>query len=152
MLAVSGELDATVGGPAVDIAKPRRMIYAKVLRNKRDPLSDGFDAPDSSSTAPSRNVSVTALQSLLMMNGSWGLDRAKAFARRVHDAKATDSERIDLAYRLAFGRPTWPVRTGRRRSVPPRPVRPRRCDWRDDCVGRLLPCSLLNASEFLYVD
>ncbi|WP_435015636.1 PSD1 and planctomycete cytochrome C domain-containing protein [Tundrisphaera sp. TA3] len=151
ILAVSGELDASVGGPAVDFSKPRRMVYLKVLRNKRDPLSDGFDAPDSSSTTPQRNISVTPLQALLMINGPWGLERARGFARRVGDAAPDEDGRVELAYRLAFGRrPDPSERADARAFLRDQAARsaeePEKTALVDFCHA------LLNASEFLYVD
>ena len=43
---VTGRLGAERGGPSVDDAKPRRTIYTKQYRNKRDALLGVFDAPD----------------------------------------------------------------------------------------------------------
>ena len=42
---------------------------------------------------------------LLLLNGDWALKRARAFAVRLDKTHPRDSgRRIDLAYRLAFGR------------------------------------------------
>lgn len=80
-LAASGELDLTPGGPSVDATVPRRTIYTKVVRNRRDPLLAKFDAPDSFGSIAGRNVTTTPTQSLLMINGDWMLARAQAFAK-----------------------------------------------------------------------
>ena len=106
MLAVSGELDRTMGGASVEAASsPRRTIYTKVLRNTRDPVMDAFDAPGGISSTPDRNVTTTATQALLLMNGDWALKRAQAFAARIQKAHPSDAnKRIDLAYRLALAR------------------------------------------------
>ncbi len=109
MLAVSGELEAnpaSAGGPAADPIAPRRSIYTKAVRNNRDPLLMAFDAPESFGSVPSRNVTTTATQALLMINGEFTLKRAASFATRLdRDAESGDpAARIDAAYRLAYGR------------------------------------------------
>jgi hypothetical protein len=151
MLSASGELDTTMGGPGVAANEPRRTIYAKVLRNTHDPLCDAFDAPDGSNTTPTRNITVTPTQSLILINGAWTLDRARALARRlVRTAGSDTAERITWAYRLAFGRvPTEAELSDaeafltRDSGSTPTAEAPA---WIDFCHA------LLNASEFLYVD
>ena len=46
VLAVTGELDRTVGGPSVELLTPRRTIYLKVFRNDPYELLQTLDAPD----------------------------------------------------------------------------------------------------------
>ena len=106
MLAVSGELNPRAGGPSVDHNSPRRTIYTKVIRNNRDPLLDVFDAPDNFNSTSERNVTTTPTQSLLMINGSWTLARARAFASRIEGPQANkdDADIVDRAYQLAFSR------------------------------------------------
>ncbi|HYG74364.1 MAG TPA: DUF1549 domain-containing protein [Planctomycetota bacterium] len=104
MLAVSGELKLDAGGPSVEPSQPRRTIYTKLFRNVKDGLLDVFDIPDGSGSTPSRNVTTTPTQSLLMINGAWPLQRAEAFAARLQKLKAIDPEAfVSEAYRLAFG-------------------------------------------------
>ena len=104
-LVASGELDEKAGGPGVDLAKePRRAVYGTVLRNKPEEMMNAFDSPDAISHAPSRNVTTTATQSLLMLNGEWMLERAAAFACRLECAETSDTARVKLAYQLSFGR------------------------------------------------
>ncbi|SIO41147.1 Planctomycete cytochrome C [Singulisphaera sp. GP187] len=176
MLAVSGELDLAIGGPAVDADQPRRTVYSQVKRNKRDPLGEAFDAPDGSITTPQRDATVTPIQALLMINGSWTLDRAKAFATRLQKDAGDDEARVELAYRLAFGRKPGPAEQAealaflhhQAQVAEPTP-KPEVADgegagaacnkpgesrsaevdpasWADFCHA------LLNASEFLYID
>jgi hypothetical protein len=105
MLKISGELDLANGGPSVDASSPRRAIYTKVKRNSRDPLLGAFDAPDNFSSTSERNVTTTPTQALLMINGSWGLARSRAFATQLQKMNfATDSEMVAYAYRSATGR------------------------------------------------
>ncbi|HVR84982.1 MAG TPA: DUF1553 domain-containing protein, partial [Planctomycetota bacterium] len=105
MLFASGEFDSQMGGPAVDPNLPRRSIYTKVHRNIHDPLLEAFDAPETFSSAPSRNATTTATQALLMINGRWPLERAQAFARRLRASGAmTNADLVRGAYRIAFCR------------------------------------------------
>jgi hypothetical protein len=105
MLAASGELDRSMGGPAVDWTAPRRTIYTKALRNLKDPLLEAFDLPDPFQSVPGRNATTTATQALLLMNGRWPLERAEAFARRIR----TSPDPVGDAYRLAYGRAPAPA-------------------------------------------
>jgi len=105
MLFASGEFDSHMGGPAVDPTLPRRSIYTKIHRNTHDPLLEAFDAPETFSSAPSRNSTTTATQALLMINGRWPLERAQAFARRLRASGAkTNEELVREAYPITFGR------------------------------------------------
>lgn len=105
MLAASGELDLTAGGPGSDFQAKRRSVYLKVFRNKRDDLLDVFDFPDRIVSAGERNVTTTPTQSLLLINSEWTVQRATAFARRLmREVPSGDDSRIRQAYRLAFGR------------------------------------------------
>jgi hypothetical protein len=180
MLAASGELDVAMGGPSVATSEPRRAIYTKVMRNTRDPLLDAFDAPDGSNTTPTRNVTITPTQSLMLINGSWTLDRARAFAGRLERFEGADVPgKITLAYRLAFGRPpaesemteaqaflprqsrTIAARSGPSPSVSVADgkdagcgegVEPTSSDAIDASAWIDFCHALLNANEFLYVD
>jgi hypothetical protein len=63
-----------------------------------------FDAPAIVATCGKRSPSTVPLQSLALLNSEFARSRAKAFAARVvKDAEA--SKRLDLACRLAWGRP-----------------------------------------------
>ncbi len=107
VLSATGEIDLTTDGPGVDGAKPRRSLYVKVQRNRRDALLDVFDVAEGFASTASRNTTTTPRQSLLLFNGEWALARARAFAARVmKDVPGTGrtAERITRAYVLAFGR------------------------------------------------
>ena len=97
-LAVAGELNLSIGGPAVEAAKARRSVYVKVRRNTRDPLLDVFDVADGLTTMPTRNVTTTPIQALLMINGPWMISRGKAATTviRSHGIKETDQQVIAL--------------------------------------------------------
>lgn len=105
IFAVTGELELDAGGPGVVGTEPRRSIYMKYMRNTRDPLLDVFDAPFWFTSASSRDVTTTPVQSLLLINSQFMLQRAKAFAARLQKEGSNDDARIvQRAYELAFGR------------------------------------------------
>ncbi len=105
MLAVSGTLDPSLGGPSffdrdvslaprtsivinleADPAKPglnRRTLYRSWGRGGRSGLLDAFDCPDPSTTAPRRAVTTTPLQALALMNNALVLHLSDAFAARL---------------------------------------------------------------------
>jgi hypothetical protein len=106
-LAVSGRLDATRGGPSVDLDKPdnvRRTIYAKVSRLEANKLMVLFDFPDANVTSARRAVTTVPQQQLFVLNSDFTINTAKAFAARLEKAAAKDEDRVALAFRLAYGR------------------------------------------------
>jgi len=107
IFAVTGELKTATGGPSVESTEPRRSVYARIMRNTRDPLLDVFDAPFWFQSASSRDTTTTPVQSLLLINGQFLLHRAQAFAERVQRdiGLADESQFIARAYQLAFCRP-----------------------------------------------
>lgn len=112
ILFTSGELENRTGGPAVSAKSPVRSIYTKMIRNSPDPMLKAFDAADGFNSTAERDVTTTPTQSLLMMNGDWILDRAKAFAKRVDTAVARNRSpgsdlyhvAVQTAWELALGR------------------------------------------------
>jgi hypothetical protein len=154
LLAATGELDLRMGGPGALAGQPRRTIYTKVLRNRRDPLLDVFDSPEGFTSTAQRNVTTTATQALLLFNSRSLLQRAQALAARLtRDGRASDGERVTAAYRLAYGRrPTAAEQgaalaflreqAGRARNT----ADPHAAALADFCHV------LLNSNEFLYLD
>jgi hypothetical protein len=109
LLWVTGELDPASGGPSVDASKPRRSIYTKWLRNSRDPLLESFDPPDAYNSTAQRNVTTTPMQSLVMLNGPYVLQRAQALANRLQTLHLSDQAAlVSAAYRLVYGREPSP--------------------------------------------
>jgi hypothetical protein len=126
LLAVSGRLDARVGGPSVfpdlppgietrggwsrsssSADRDRRSIYVFVRRNLKYPLFDAFDLPDTNTTCPERNVSVNAPQALMLLNSGLVVDHAQSLAGRLLATTAARHDRAALvkqAYRLVFTR------------------------------------------------
>jgi mono/diheme cytochrome c family protein len=104
LLAASGELDLAAGGPGAEVDAPRRSIYLRVIRNQRHPLLAAFDGPDGFGSVAQRYVTTTPTQALLMINGPWPLDRARALAGRLQREGGDTPGMLALAFRLAWGR------------------------------------------------
>lgn len=157
MLAVSGELGSNSGGPSVDPSQPQRSVFCKAIRNRRDPLLDAFDAADGFSSTDRRNVTTTATQSLLMINGPWPLARARALALRVQQQyPAGEGDAVELAYGLAYGRQPEPEeRAAAIAFLQTRTADPPGGDAASEPkLNALIDLChvLLNSNEFLYVD
>lgn len=105
-LAVAGKLEHKVGGPGQTAASSkRRSIYTKVMRNSPDPLLAAFDFPDRMTSSPSRNVTTSPSQSLLLINGEWTLNRAREMAEQLENSGEQSLEsKIRLAFEIALGR------------------------------------------------
>jgi hypothetical protein len=124
LLAISGQLNRTMGGPGVFPPLPpetkltakewkasadpadhvRRSVYIFARRNVRFPFLETFDLPDSNQSCPKREQSTTAPQALALLNAADVIAAAKALAGRLERQAQTREERITLAYRLALGR------------------------------------------------
>jgi Protein of unknown function (DUF1553)/Protein of unknown function (DUF1549) len=129
MLATSGQLNIEAGGPSVfpEIAaevlagqsipgngwKPsppdqatRRSVYVFVKRTLMVPELEVMDFPNTNQSCGERPVSTVAPQALSFLNGDFAAAQSRHFATRVAaEGGAEPQGRIELAYRLAFGRP-----------------------------------------------
>jgi hypothetical protein len=114
MLAVSGRLDQTLGGPSFDLndaKNARRTVYARVSRAVPNTMAALFDFPDANATSERRNVTTVPQQQLFVLNSPFLIEAAKAFAARLEKTEADPQKRIVLAFRLAFGRPSEEAET-----------------------------------------
>jgi hypothetical protein len=109
MLAVSGRLVPTLGGPSLDLADPsncRRTFYAAISRHNLDGLLRLFDFPDPNITSDKRPVTAVPLQQLFVLNSEFMERQAKALAARLSAGPdASDADRIRRAFPLLYGRP-----------------------------------------------
>jgi hypothetical protein len=106
LLAVTGELDPTAGGPPQLLGQPdmrRRSVYGYVSRRKLDGTLALFDFPNPNLSAEQRITTATPLQQLFFLNSEFLAARATALANRLKPL-ANDTERIRAAYRLLYGR------------------------------------------------
>jgi hypothetical protein len=128
ILAVSGKLDPTAGGPPVPLevrpdgmvivqtkgappnANNRRSLYVLARRNYHLSMLGVFDQPTMSTNCPNRQQSAVVLQSLTMLNDDFVLEQAGAFADRVQASAGSTSstEQIERAFRIALGRSPSP--------------------------------------------
>jgi hypothetical protein len=121
VLAVSGALDRTMGAEHPFPPEPtwrfsqheqffavydtnRRSVYVMQQRLKKHPFFEVFDGADSNATTDGRAQSVTPVQALFLMNSPFMHDQSERYAVRVGMAYDTLQERIDYAFRLAYGR------------------------------------------------
>jgi hypothetical protein len=124
VLAVSGRLDRSSGGPPVPIepradgmvvvaakglatptAGQRRSLYLFARRNYNLTLLNVFDQPVMATNCTRRLHSSVPLQALTLLNDVFLLEQADAFAARLADASASTAKRVELAFQLAFARP-----------------------------------------------
>jgi hypothetical protein len=124
MLQTAGELNLAMHGPSVRPELPagvsqryawkpeataaernRRSIYLLTKRNLRYPLFEAFDQPDLHQSCPRRAATITAPQSLAMLNSELTLDLAQKWAERLIAEYPGDKCRLVMAaYRAAYGR------------------------------------------------
>jgi hypothetical protein len=131
VLAVSGRLTSWLGGPMVRVplepevydlifteGEPdglwlvtpdrrehtRRSLYLFNKRNVRLPMLEAFDQPDTLTSCPIRPVSTFAPQALILLNGPFMQEQARAFAARLCREAESDEGRMARAHLLALGR------------------------------------------------
>lgn len=161
ILAVSGQLELTMGGPAdkwfryqfrkspvydyFDASfrpeRRRRSVYSFIVRSTPDPFLDVLDFPVPTSCTPVRSATNTPLQSLSLLNDPFVIEQADRFAARLSDTCKSDvGVQVKAAYRLAVGRePSEREAELSRQFIEQRGL-PRFCR------------AIFNANEFLYVD
>jgi hypothetical protein len=139
ILAVSGALDPTLGGPSIfpyidpdlfeesskrtwrgkpdtDPSTWRRSLYVFLKRSIRYPMFETFDQPNLVNSADRRNRTTIAPQALILTNNGMVLTQARQFADRLRrEAGASAEAQVDRAFRLALARP--PDAVERARSV-----------------------------------
>lgn len=171
MLAVSGLLDRTMGGPGVFPVVPagteiqegrhwkkplgpadenRASVYIFARRLVRYPMLQSFDAPLAIESCGRRQETVTPDQALEMMNGQAAARMAKALAARVaNDAGQSPEALVERAIRLTFGREASAKERARGREF---------LDKQSALAGGMqgaledMSLSLLSSNEFLYID
>ncbi len=125
MLAVSGRLVARMGGPGVfppidnkvngasagdnwkksnESDAARRSVYVFAKRAFQLPELGSLDQPQSEVSCEQRNVSTTAVQSLLLLNSRFAWSQAVSLAERLKAAEEDEEARLDLAIRIVHCR------------------------------------------------
>lgn len=169
MLASSGELDLTSGGPYVPTVRDeegavvvsestpgshRRSLYLQQRRTQVANMLQAFDAPSMVFSCPFRTPTTVPLQSLNLLNSSFVRLRAKALANRVITAAGHEADdRIRYAFLLVANRPPNEAElTAAREFVAQQPKQyadvnnaAEQC-WTDFCQ------TLLASNLFLYIE
>ncbi len=116
LLAVAGQLDASLGGLAfADLAVPRRTLYLQSVRTGPSSTDFGrlFDRADPGSIVPARGESVVAPQALFFLNDPFVSAIARALATQVaHEEPGTPEARIRRLYARVLARPPAPAELG----------------------------------------
>ncbi len=107
ILAVSGKLDRTIGGPAIgptEAGHVRRTLYGMVSRRDPDKMLIAFDFPDANVSSARRDVTTVPQQQLFVLNSDFMIQSAEALATRLEKVAVSDEQRIALAYQSAYAR------------------------------------------------
>jgi hypothetical protein len=127
ILRFSGKLNLQMGGPPVrqfletkasgsrteadyqnfdvdDPANNRRSIYRFTYRTMPDPFMSALDCPDGNQSAPARNVSITALQALALVNDKFVIRQSEHIADRLASQHQDIQAQIAQLYLLVLGR------------------------------------------------
>jgi hypothetical protein len=128
IMATSGGIDLSVGGPPIfpyipeDILATaqlfgrwdnqldgpdvwRRSLYVYRRRTLSYPFFETFDLPDQNITTAYRNTSTVAPQALTLLNNPFVLRQAELFAQQVQERAGSDiASQVELAYRTALTR------------------------------------------------
>ncbi|HEX7380382.1 MAG TPA: DUF1553 domain-containing protein [Pirellulales bacterium] len=171
MLVATGRLDERMGGPSVqqfffkndhspvydyeryNVDEPgsrRRSVYRFLVRSVPDPFMECLDCADPSILTPKRNTTLTALQSLAMLNNPLAVRQSEHLAERAApaagdlaagDLAAGDlAGQIDAVYRFALCR------------APTAAERERLTAYAEK-FGLANACRvILNSNEFVFVD
>jgi mono/diheme cytochrome c family protein len=176
LLAVSGELDTTMGGTLLDTSpfqdlsvtgvsrapmlyrSTRRSVYLPVLRGALYDVFQAFDFPDPAVLSGDRAATTVASQALFMMNGQIVSRASEHLAEALlGDAALGDRDRLQRACVRILGRPAdadelsqWESFLARYQAAgslaDESPGRRRSLAWQGLCRA------LLSSNEFVYVD
>jgi hypothetical protein len=109
MLAVSGRLDDTIGGPSQSLASNtnrRRTLYGTINRREMPAMLSLHDFPDPTAHSARRITTTTSLQGLFVLNSPLMTTQAAALAARVQKTVPNDIPgQVQFAYGLLYGRP-----------------------------------------------
>lgn len=121
MLAASGELDTSFGGPAIPTqrdgsgevrveenaaGKHRRAVFLQQRRTQVLTFLDVFDAPSIVTTCTRRLPSTIPLQSLSLLNSDFARERARGLVERASREVGTGTDpRLERMFLIVQGRP-----------------------------------------------
>jgi hypothetical protein len=168
LLALSGQLDLTMGGPPAiqfiskgdatfmpggnpafldyehfdpdSSSARRRAIYRFLFRTVPDPFMDALDSPDGSVSTPIRNYSTTAQQAFALLNDPFLIRQCEHIAERLARNNPMPETQAESAFQLILLRK-------------PHPLERDKFAHYIQSHGLANACQLLaNSNEFLYLD
>jgi cytochrome c553 len=162
VLAVSGTLDSTMGGPgfalfrfkddhspiydhtapeAIDNPRVRRRtVYRFVVRSVPNPFLDCMDSADPNINTPVRSTTITALQALALLNDLFVVKQSRELAHRLESIDRDPARQVEAAFVRALGRPPHPAERDALTAYARK-------------HGLANACRLLfNTNEFLFID
>jgi hypothetical protein len=157
MLAVSGELDATLGGRPFDMntnpAIPRRSIYGFINRDIVSNLASTFDGANPNACTVKRPDTTVPQQSLFALNSEFIQDRALQLEKLSKEAAGDDdSQRVVWLYRRLFSRTPEPDE----KEIAIQFVQSSRLIAKSGTASasswQLLAHALLASNEFIFID
>ena len=159
ILAISGKLDTTMGGPGfrlyhfmrdnVSTYRPldkhgpetyRRAVYHQNARASVVDLMTDFDQADCTLSTPRRVNTTTPLQALTLLNHSFTIDMSKALAQRAEEAGSDLADRIGRIFELAYQRRPDEAELEKCKTVVQNHGLPTLCR------------AIINSNELLYLD
>ena len=163
VLAVSGRLDTTAGGPSVPVhltsfmtgrGRPgtsgprdgdgRRTIYQEVRRNFLPPMLRAWDRPAACRPIGRRSVSNVPAQGLALLNDPFIAEQADVWANRIlAETGRSDREHIQRMYLEAFGRSPSEAETAQALGF---------IQTGGDTAWTDLGHVLFNSKEFVFID
>lgn len=109
LIAVSGKLDTTMGGPAVELNRSpfsyRRSVYGVVDRLNLPSVLRTFDFASPESSRPQRHQTTVPQQALFLMNSPFIEEQVRNLSSREEfNTQPSVDQRIDALYPWLFGR------------------------------------------------
>ncbi|MEP7367775.1 MAG: PSD1 and planctomycete cytochrome C domain-containing protein [Acidobacteriota bacterium] len=110
-LQASSALNLDLYGPSLDFDAPdnnRRTVYARVSRGRLNPVMRLYDFPDAMQTSPGRDLTITPLQQLFVMNSEFIEQRSAELASLV-DGESGPAAKVKALYRRILARNPQPA-------------------------------------------
>jgi hypothetical protein len=105
MLRIAGNLNAKLYGVSEDVeaeTSVRRTIYGRISRGRVSNLLRTYDFPDATQTSPGRELTITPLQQLFVLNGPFLGAQSQLLANGL--AAAEHRQQIEELYRKVLSR------------------------------------------------
>ena len=106
LLRSAGVLDEEMGGLSGDLDSDtfyRRTVYGRISRARMPQLLQLYDFPEATQSAPDREVTITPLQQMFVMNSAFIQNLAEAAAKTAAAATG-EAEQVGLLYRRILAR------------------------------------------------